>query len=67
MQVLREQAAPIAAALVEEILDNPLGHANRRTSPASVRLGGLDLGEPGSAHAPGGDQRLGALDVDSRP
>jgi hypothetical protein len=35
IQVLREQAAPIAAALVEEILDNPLGHANVSEWPPS--------------------------------
>jgi hypothetical protein len=44
MQVVREQAAPIAAALVEEILDNPLGHANRVPAirEANLRL----LGRP---------------------
>src|SRR3954447_13505140 len=35
--------------------------------PAPVGPGGLDLGQSGSAHPPGGDQRLGLLAVDPGP
>jgi hypothetical protein len=63
-----EQAAPIAAALVEEILDNPLGHANRVPAIREANLRPLGRPETTGTVAIDPDKpiRIGVESISSR-